>query len=96
MNTLPILWVPMGIYLGIVIAVGTLQEAEMPYWIHDNGETIGPMRAIDVLRRAQPTTRICDGENWFWLDDGSELSESRFAEAEGGEIAGDRARVTIR
>ena len=39
----------------------------MPYWIHDNGETIGPMKAIDVLRRATPTTRVCDGENWFVL-----------------------------
>jgi hypothetical protein len=41
----------------------------MPYWIHENGETIGPMRAIDVLRRATPSTRVCDGEIWFRLDD---------------------------
>ena len=41
----------------------------MAYWIHENGETLGPMRAIDVLRRATPSTRICDGEIWFLLDD---------------------------
>ena len=48
----------------------------MPYWIHDNGETIGPMPAIDVLRRATPTTRVCDGEIWVTLhdDDGEGFS----------------------
>ena len=42
----------------------------MPYWIHENGETQGPMRAVDVLRRARPSTMISDGESWFRLDDG--------------------------
>ena len=46
----------------------------MPYWIHENGETLGPMQAIDVLRRATPTTRVCDGEVWFLLDDDEEAS----------------------
>jgi hypothetical protein len=41
----------------------------MPYWIHEDGETIGPMRAIDVLRRARPTTLVSDGQEWFRLDD---------------------------
>jgi hypothetical protein len=68
----------------------------MPYWIHDNGETFGPMRAIDVLRRAQPTTRVCDGENWFYLDGGPELAESRFLETEHREPSQAGARVTIR
>jgi hypothetical protein len=68
----------------------------MPYWIHDNGETIGPMRAIDVLRRAQPTTRVCDGENWFWLEEGTDLSEARFLDSEHGESNTTGARVTIR
>lgn len=40
----------------------------MAYWIHENGETLGPMRAIDVLRRATPSTRICDGKVWFTLE----------------------------
>ncbi len=68
----------------------------MPYWIHDNGETTGPMRAIDVLRRAQPTTRVCDGENWFYLDGGPELAESRFLDNEQREPSQSGARVTIR
>ena len=68
----------------------------MPYWIHENGETLGPMRAIDVLRCAKPTTRICDGENWFWLDDGPDMSETRFLESEHGESRQASARVVIR
>jgi len=46
----------------------------MAYWIHENGETLGPMRAIDVLRRATPSTRICDGKIWFLLE-GDEESD---------------------
>ena len=42
----------------------------MPYWIQENDETQGPMRAIDVLRRAHPSTMVSDGESWFRLDDG--------------------------
>ena len=68
----------------------------MPYWIHDNGETIGPMTAIDVLRRALPTTRICDGETWFYLDGEPELAETRFMDGEQREPSQSGARVTIR
>jgi hypothetical protein len=46
----------------------------MAYWIHENGETVGPMRAIDVLRRATPSTRVCDGKIWFTLE-GNEESD---------------------
>lgn len=42
----------------------------MPYWIHEDGETKGPMRAVDVLRRARPTTMVSDGDSWFRLEDG--------------------------
>ena len=45
----------------------------MPYWIDDNGEKLGPMRAIDVLRRAQAPIRVFDGENWFYLEPGQEM-----------------------
>lgn len=68
----------------------------MPYWIHDNGETTGPMRAIDVLRRARPSTRVCDGENWFYLDGGPEPSETRFSDTDHGEAKPAGPRVTIR
>ena len=43
----------------------------MRYWIEDNGKKIGPMRAVDVLRRAQPPIRVFDGETWFYLDEAS-------------------------
>ena len=41
----------------------------MPYWIFENGAVSGPMRAIEVLRRASGSTLISDGEQWFSLDD---------------------------
>jgi hypothetical protein len=41
----------------------------MPYWIFENGETTGPMTAIDVLWQAGPTALISDGGQWFRLDD---------------------------
>lgn len=68
----------------------------MPYWIHDNGETLGPMRAIDVLRRAQSTTRVCDGQTWFWLEEGPDMSEQRLPDSESVESQQTGARVTIR
>jgi len=68
----------------------------MPYWIHDNGETTGPMRAIDVLRRAQPTTRVCDGENWFYLDEGPDSAETTFTDTDHREPSHAGPRVTIR
>lgn len=68
----------------------------MPYWIHDNGETLGPMRAIDVLRRAQATTRVCDGQNWFWLEEGPDMSEQRPPENDQRESHQAAGRVTIR
>ena len=43
----------------------------MRYWIDDNGKKVGPMRAIDVLRRAQAPIRVFDGETWFYLDEAS-------------------------
>ena len=68
----------------------------MPYWIHDNGETVGPMRAIDVLRRAQPTTRVCDGETWFRLDEGPDAGDTPPPESEPREGGRSRARLVIR
>jgi hypothetical protein len=41
----------------------------MVYWIDHNGEKLGPMKAIDVLRRAQGTTRVYNGETWFTIGD---------------------------
>jgi len=42
----------------------------MVYWIDHNGEKLGPMKAIDVLRRAKGTTRVYNGETWFTIGDG--------------------------
>ena len=36
------------------------QEADMAYWIHENGETLGPMRAIDVFHPVREDMRAKD------------------------------------
>jgi len=60
----------------------------MHYWIDNNGEKLGPMRAIDVLRRAQAPTRVYDGENWFYLDEGQDLASA--AGSDGKQTTGER------
>jgi hypothetical protein len=47
----------------------------MVYWIDHNGEKLGPMKAIDVLRRANGTTRVYNGETWFTIGDGPEAGD---------------------
>ena len=44
----------------------------MVYWIDLNGEKLGPMKAIDVLRHANGTTRVYNGETWFTIDESPE------------------------
>ena len=41
----------------------------MAYWIHENGETIGPLRAIEILERAQPDTLVSQGQEWVKFAD---------------------------
>jgi len=64
----------------------------MHYWIDNNGEKLGPMRAIDVLRRAQAPTRVYDGENWFYLDEGQDLASATGSDSK--QTKGER--VTVR
>jgi hypothetical protein len=64
----------------------------MVYWIDRNGEKIGPMRAIDVLRRARGATRVYNGETWFTI---GESPESREA-PESDVASSDPPRVAIR
>jgi len=64
----------------------------MHYWIDNNGEKLGPMRAIDVLRRAKAPARVYDGENWFYLDEGSDLATAAGSDSQ--QTKGER--VTIR
>lgn len=68
----------------------------MPYWIVENGETIGPMKAIDVLRRARSTTRVSDGESWFFLDDVYTVDASIAQDTDHGELMPAGGRLTIR
>ncbi len=56
----------------------------MPYWIHEDGEVIGPMRAIDVLRRARPSLQVSDGESWFLVDTGQASSDVGPADTDSG------------
>lgn len=68
----------------------------MPYWIHENGETIGPLRAIDVLRRATPGIQVSDGQEWFQLDDTADDGQHRPPDTDHGEPISDTARLTVR
>ncbi len=68
----------------------------MPYWILENGETIGPMKAIDVLRRAQPTTQVSDGQSWFCLEDPQMVGASVSQDTDHGEPMPHGGRLTIR
>jgi hypothetical protein len=56
----------------------------MPYWIHEDGELIGPMRAIDVLRRARPSLQVSDGENWFQVDSGQTAGDGARGDSDSG------------
>lgn len=46
----------------------------MAYWIYENGETIGPLRAIDVLQRAQSKTLVSLGQTWVKFADHPDFS----------------------
>ena len=41
----------------------------MGYWIHENGETIGPLRAVELLKRAIPETLVSHGQKWVLFDE---------------------------
>ena len=41
----------------------------MAYWIHENGETLGPFRGNEVLDRAKPETLISHGEQWLRFEE---------------------------
>jgi hypothetical protein len=64
----------------------------MTYWIDRNGEKIGPMKAIDVLRRARGVTRVYNGETWFTIGNGTEAGEAPASQAASSESP----RVAIR
>ncbi len=68
----------------------------MPYWIHENGETTGPMRAIDVLRRATPGVQVSDGQVWFRLDDPADDGNQIPPDTDHGEPRSNQAHMTIR
>jgi hypothetical protein len=53
----------------------------MVYWIDHNGEKLGPMKAIDVLRRAHGATRVYNGETWFTVGDGPDAGNTGGSEA---------------
>jgi hypothetical protein len=57
------------------------RETAMVYWIDHNGEKLGPMKAIDVLRRARGETRVYNGETWFTIADGPEAGDMPASDA---------------
>ena len=48
----------------------------MAYWIHENGETTGPYRAIDVLQKAEPETLVSHGQEWLKLREHPDFSHN--------------------
>ncbi len=64
----------------------------MVYWIDHNGEKLGPMKAIDVLRRAHGATRVYNGETWFTVGDGPDAADTAGSEATSRETQ----RIVIR
>ena len=40
----------------------------MAYWIHEDGRTVGPLRAIEVLERAKPWTLVSHNQDWVRCD----------------------------
>jgi len=48
----------------------------MVYWIDHNGEKLGPMKAIDILRRAQGAVKVYNGETWFTVGDGPDSGDA--------------------
>jgi hypothetical protein len=64
----------------------------MTYWIDHNGEKLGPMKAIDVLRRAQGATRVYNGETWFTIGDGPDSGEASIPDSQ----SNDSGRIIIR
>ena len=64
----------------------------MVYWIDHNGEKLGPMKAIDVLRRAQGATKVYNGETWFTIGDGPDAGDAPIPDAS----ARESDRIVIR
>jgi ubiquitin-protein ligase len=40
----------------------------MAYWIYEDGHTVGPLEAPEVLDRAKPDTQVSNGHDWVRLD----------------------------
>jgi hypothetical protein len=64
----------------------------MVYWIDQNGVKLGPMKAIDVLRRARGTTRVYNGETWFTIGEGADGGDTAGSET----VSRETQRVVIR
>lgn len=64
----------------------------MVYWIDHNGEKLGPMKAIDVLRRARGATQVYNGETWFTISDAPETGNAARPDATSRETE----RIVIR
>jgi len=48
----------------------------MAYWIFENGETVGPLRAVEVLEHAGPETLVSHGERWIRLREHPDFGQS--------------------
>lgn len=64
----------------------------MVYWIDHNGEKLGPMKAIDVLRRARGALKVYNGETWFTIGDSPDTGDGPIPDAQ----STDSGRLVIR
>jgi hypothetical protein len=60
----------------------THRESVVVYWIDHKGEKLGPMKAIDALRRARGPTRVYDGETWFTIGDSLDSGDPPIPDAQ--------------
>ncbi|PWB82035.1 MAG: hypothetical protein C3F08_00725 [Candidatus Methylomirabilota bacterium] len=47
----------------------------MPYWIYENGESIGPLERAEVSARAKPNSLVSCGQQWIHFGDHPDFRE---------------------
>jgi hypothetical protein len=73
------------------VSHGVLDRSQRREARTDEGK-LGPMKAIDVLRRAQGATKVYNGETWFTIGDGPDAGDASIPDTS----ARDSERIVIR
>lgn len=67
----------------------------MAYWIHENGETIGPLRAVEVLDRARVSTLVSCDQQWLRLDQHPDFAALVSLQSQPRSLIDDRSDVVF-